>query len=134
MFIRVAISIPLKIVERPFHDDGQFVGKGRLERGQSILAHPNQRCPDGLMRAAFWGQCDPGRCADQDEPRILIAGVVQRIERARNKGIIHCADGDQPFAKQRMRQACGSKKQHQIHLGNAQLNMLPFWRKFPFRG
>ena len=59
MFTRVAISVPLKIVERPFHDDGQFVGRARLERGQSVLTHPNQRGPDGLTRATFWDQRDP---------------------------------------------------------------------------
>ncbi len=131
--IRVAIAIPLKITERPFDDDGQFVVKGRLKRGQPILAHPDQRCPDGRMRAAFLGQCGPGRGSDQDEPCILTSCVVQGIARASNKGIMHFAVGDQPFAKQRMRQVCSSKEQHQVHLGDARLNMLPLRRKFPSR-
>ena len=54
--VRPGIARALHIVESPIHDDGQFVGEGRLEAGQSILRHADQRGSDGLVRAALAGE------------------------------------------------------------------------------
>lgn len=51
-----------------------------------------------------------------------------------HEGIIDRADGKQPLAEQAVRQACSAQKQEQVHLGDAQFDMLAFGREFPFRG
>ena len=133
-FIRIALAIALHVVKGPFHDHCQLIGKGRFKGGQPVLAHPDERRSDGLVRTAFGRQCHPRGGADQNETRVLITGIVQRIEAAGDKGIIDRADGDKPLAKERMRQARRAQEQHQIHLGNAQFDMLALRCELPFRG
>ena len=62
----------------------------------------------------------------------LIAGIVERIETALDEGIVERADRQQAAAKQRMRQA--ERRQHgeEIHLGDAELEMLTFRTELPF--
>ena len=62
--------------------DGQLVDVGRLEGGKAVLRHADQRRADRLVRAALRRQRDAGRRADHHEARVLVAGVVQRIEAA----------------------------------------------------
>jgi len=54
--VRVAFAIPLKVIEGPFHDHRQFVGKGRFEGRQPILRQPREWRADRLVRAALGRQ------------------------------------------------------------------------------
>ena len=76
------------------------------------------------MRAAFRRQRDARRRRHQDETGILVTGIVQRIEPAGNERIVECADRQQPLAIDGMRQAQRRQQDEQIHLGNAELDML----------
>ena len=71
--------LALDLLKGPAQQDRQLVGIGRFEGGEPRLRQPGQRLADRLMRAAFGCQRDPRRGRDQDEPRILIACIVQRI-------------------------------------------------------
>ena len=70
----------------------ELVEKGRLEGGEPVLAHADQRRADRLMRAALRRQRDAGRRADEQEAGVLIAGVVQRIEAAGDERVVERAD------------------------------------------
>ena len=132
--VRVAAAVTLHVIKRPFHNDRKFVHEGRLERGKPVLGHADQRRCNRLMRPAFGGQRDAGRGADQHKAGVLVAGVVQCIEAARHERVIDRANGDQAFAKQGMRQACRAQQQHQVHLCDAQFDVLTVWGEFPFGG
>ena len=67
----------------------------------------------------------PGRRRDQQEARILVAGVVQRIEAALDERVVERADRQQPLAEDRMRQAERREQDEQIDLGDAEFDMLP---------
>jgi hypothetical protein len=76
------------------------------------------------VRAALGRQRHARRRADDHEPRILVTGVVQRIETAVHEGIVDRPDRDQPLAEQAVRQPRRAEQQEQVHLGDAQLDML----------
>ena len=103
--LHIILLIALHVLERPAHDRHQLVDVGRLERREPVLRHADQRRADRLVRAAFRRQRDPRRRAGDDEARVLVAGVVQRIEPARDERVVQRADGKQPLAVDRMRQA-----------------------------
>ena len=84
------------------------------------------------MRAAFGRERDAGRRAGKDEAGILVAGIVQRIEPARDEGIVERADGEQPLTEMRMGKARLSEQEEEVHLSDAKLEMLAFGREFPF--
>ena len=44
----------------------------------------------------------PDGVADQEEARILVAGIVERIEAALDERVVERADRQQPLAEQRM--------------------------------
>ena len=129
-----ASPLALHVVEGEAHHHRQFVHEGGLERGQPVLRHADQGCADGLMRAAFARQRDARRRRHQQEPRILVAGVIQRIQPARDEGIVERAHRQQPYPEQLMRQAQRRQQQEQVHLGDAQLDMLSVWREIPHIG
>ena len=58
-----------------------------------------------LVRAAFGRQRHARRRRHQHEARILVAGVVQRIEAAGDERIVERADRQQPRAEERRRRA-----------------------------
>ena len=120
----VLVALALHVVEGPFHDRGQLVDVGRLEGGEAVLRHADQRRADRLVRAALGRQRDPGRRAGHDEARVLVAGIVQRIEAATHERIVERADGQQALAEQRVRQPERAEQQEQVHLGDAELEVL----------
>ena len=79
---------------------------------------------DRLVRAALGGQGQAGRGRDQDEPRILVEAVIERVEAALDERIVHGADRQQPRAEQRPRQPQRREQQKQIALGDAEFEML----------
>ena len=130
----VLVSIALQVVEGPFHDHRQLVGKGGLEGREPVLAHADERRADRLVRAALGGERDARGRADDHEARVLVAGVVQRIEPARDEGVVDRADGDHPLAEQAVRQPRRAKQQEEVHLGDAKLEVLPFGGEVPLGG
>ncbi len=56
------------------------------------------------MRAALGRERDAGGGGHQDESRILIAGIVERIEPALDEGVIQRPDGNEPLAVDRVRE------------------------------
>ena len=124
----------LHVLETPAHDDGEFIDEGRLERCQPILRHADQGCCDRLMRAAFRRQRDAGRRRRHHEARVLVTGVVQRIEAALDEGIVQRADRQQPHAVDGVRQAERRQHDEQVHLGDAELEVLAFRRIIPVEG
>ena len=131
---RAAAFLLLQMIEGPAQDRGQLVDEGGLEHGEAGLAEADQRGDDRLMRAAFRRQRNARGRRHQQEARILIAGVVQRIEAARDEGIIDRPDGQQPRAEQRLGQAERRQQQEQIVLGDAELDMPALRRADPVLG
>ncbi len=132
--VRVAgrrVALPLHIVERPAQDDRELVDEGRLEGGEPVLREADQRRADRLVRAAFRRQRHARRRRRQDEAGVLVAGVVERIEAAGDERVVERADRDQPLAEQGMRQPERRQQQEQVHLGDAELDMLPLRREVP---
>ena len=131
---RCAVAVLLDVVERERHDRGKLVDERRLERRKPVLRHADQRLRDRLVRAALGRERDAGRRRDQDEARVLVAGVVQRIEAARDERIVQRADRQQPLAVDRMRQAERGQQDEQVHLGDAELDVLALRRELPVEG
>ena len=77
-----------------------------------------------LVLPALRRQGQAGRRGDQQEPRVLVAGVDQRIEAAVDERIVHRADRQQPRAGHRRRQPGRAQQQEQVLLGDAQLDVL----------
>ena len=120
---RAAIVL-LHVPKPPFHDPGELVGEGRLEGGEPGLAERDQRGLLRLVRAALGRQRDAGRRRHQHEPRVLVAGVVQRIEAAPDEWVVERADGQQPLAEQRRGEPERRQRQEQVVLRDPELDML----------
>jgi hypothetical protein len=86
------------------------------------------------MRAAFAGQRDARRRRHQNEARILVAGIVERIEAARDEGVVQRADRQQPLAVDAVREPKRRQHDEQVHLGDAEFDMLALGREFPIEG
>jgi hypothetical protein len=67
---------------------------------QARLAERDQRRVDRLVRAALGPERDPARRRDEQEARVLVAGVVERIEAAGDERVVERADREQPLAEQ----------------------------------
>src|SRR5438067_221900 len=98
MFRRVAVALFLDIGEREREDCGELVDEGRLEGRKPVLRDADQRRADRLVGAAFGRERNAGRRRRQDEARVLIAGVIERIEPAGDERIVQRADRQQPRA------------------------------------
>src|SRR5579862_1899927 len=86
------------------------------------------------MSATLWTQSDPGGSSNDDEPRVLVAGIVEGIEPALDKWIVERADRQQPLAEDRMRETERRQQREQIHLGDTKLDMLAGRREGPIVG
>ena len=124
----------LHMIKRPAHDRGNFIAKAWLKAGQARLAHADHRRADRLVRTTFRCERNAAWCGDNHKPCILITGVIQRIQTARNERIIQRANREQSLPKQAVRQTKGGQIQKQIVFGNTQFDMLPAWRTYPFLG
>ncbi|KTT87813.1 hypothetical protein NS44R_15160, partial [Mammaliicoccus sciuri] len=124
-------ALALHVAEAPAHDHGKFIDEGRIERGESVLPDSDQGSLDRLVRAAFRRQRDAGRRRRHHEARILIAGIVQRIEAAPEEGIVQRADRQQPRTVDLVRQAERREHDEQIHLGDTELEVLALRRILP---
>ena len=118
--------------KRLLHHRREFVGICRLVMAQAGLAERDQRRVDRLVRAAFGAERDPARRRDEQETRVLIAGVIERIEAAGNERIVERADGEQAGIEQVAGEAGGGEHQEQVALGDAELNVLAFIVAAPF--
>ncbi len=76
------------------------------------------------MSAAFAAERDAARRCDEQEARVLVAGVVEGIETAGNERVVEGADRDQPLAEQIAGEAGGGKHQEQVVLGDSELDVL----------
>src|SRR5581483_10945592 len=85
-------------------------------------------------RAALARQRDARWRRRQDEARLLIAGIVQGIEPARNEGIVQRADREQALAIDGVRQPKRGQQDEQIHLGDAELDVLACRGEIPIVG
>src|SRR6185312_7331419 len=92
---------------------------------------PDERRGDRLMRAALRRKREARRRRHQDEAGLLVAGIVERIEAALNERIIERTDRDQAFAIDRMREPERRQQGEQIHLGDAELDVLALGREVP---
>ena len=118
--------------EGPAQDDRQFVGEGRLEIGDSRLRYADHRRGERLVGAPFRRQRQPRWRRGKEEARVLIAGVGQRVEAARDKGVVERADRKQAFAEQFARKAERGEHEEQVVLGDAELDVLAERRRRPF--
>src|SRR5215475_6104948 len=83
------------------------------------------------MRTALGRQRDARGRTRHHKAGVLVAGVVERIEAAAHERIIKCADGQQALAEDRVRQPQGCEQQEQVHLGDAELEVLALWTHLP---
>ena len=122
----------LEMAEAPEQDFGELVGEGGLERRQPRLAHREQRRAHRLVRAAFRRQGDAGRRARQQEAGVLVAGVVQRIEAARDEGVVDRAHREQAGAEELVRKPEGGQQEEEVVLGDPELDVLAVPAQRPF--
>ena len=108
--------------------------KAGSKEASPSCADADQRRRDRLMRAALRRQRDAGRRRRQHEARVLVAGIVHRIEAALDEGIVERADRQQPLAVDGMRQAQRREQDEQVHLGDAELHVLALRREIPVEG
>ena len=80
--------------------------------------------PSGAKRQAR-------RRRHQNEARVLITGIVERIQAAGDERIVERADGNEPLAVDRVRQAERREQDEQIILGNAELDVLALGGEIP---
>ena len=130
---RAALGL-LHVVEAVPHQDRQLVDIGRLVGDEAGLADADQRRVDALVRAAFRCERHARRRRHDHEARILVAGVVQRIEAARDEGIVERADRQQARAEDLVAEAHGGQLDEQIVLGDAELDVLALRRLAPAAG
>ena len=130
----VLFARALHVVERPAHDDTEFIDISWLEVGETVLRHADQRRADGLVSAAFRSQRDARRRGRENEAGVLVAGVVQRIETTTDERVVERPNRDQPLAEQRVRQPGGRQRQEQVHLGDAEFDMLALGAHLPLLG
>ena len=90
------------------------------------MREPDQGLGDRLVRAAFAGKRYTGRRRNDNEARILVAGVIERIEAARDERVVQGSDWQQPFTIDRVLQSERRQQDEQVHLGDAELDMLAF--------
>ena len=132
--VRLAFAVALHVVESPTHDDRQLVDESRLEGGEAILCEAYQRRSDRLVRASLRRQRSARRSADDHEARILVTGIIQRIEPARDERVVERADGEQALAEERMRKAERREQDEQVHLGDAEFHVLARRTEIPLEG
>ncbi len=118
--------------ERFLHHRGEFIRVGRLIVTEARLAERDQRRVDRLVRAAFGSQRDPARCCDQQEARVLVAGVVEAIEATGDERVVECPDRKEPLPEQVARQAGRPQHQEEVALRDTQLDMLAIVAGTPF--
>jgi len=90
----ILLGVALDVIEREGEDGGELVDESRLECGQAVLSDADQRLGDRLVRAAFRRQGDARRRRHQNKARILIAGIIERIEAAGDERVVEGADGE----------------------------------------
>jgi hypothetical protein len=76
------------------------------------------------MRAALSAKRDAGGRRDQDEARLLITGVIERIEAARDERIVQRADRQEPLAVDGVGEPKRRQQREQVVLGDAELDVL----------
>ena len=126
-----AAVVRLHVAEPPGHDLGELVDEGGLEGREPGLAERDQRSLLRLVRPALGRERDAGRRCRQHEPRVLVAGVVQRIEAAPDERVVERADGQEPLAEDRPGEPEGGQRQEQVVLRDAELDMLAAGRHDP---
>ena len=122
---------PLHVIEAPAHHRVELVDEGGLEQREPRLADADERRRNRLVRAALGRKRDPRRRRDQHEARILVAGVVERIEPARDERIVERADRQKARAELPLGQAQCGEQQEKIVLGDAQFDVPPVRRERP---
>ena len=76
------------------------------------------------MGAALRGEADPGGGGHEQKPRILIAGVAQRIEATLDERVVQGADRQQPLPEERVRKPEHPEQSEQVVLRDAELDVL----------
>ncbi|MNK98910.1 hypothetical protein D3C87_1192890 [compost metagenome] len=84
------------------------------------------------MRATLRRQRHAGWRSDDHEAGILIAGIVQGIQSACDERVVDRANGQEPFPEERVGKTRGAQQKEQVHLGNAELDMLALRCELPF--
>ncbi len=129
---RLAGAVALDVVEREGEDRRELIDEGGLERGEPVLRHADERRRDRLVCAALGCERDAGWRRHQDEASLLVTGVIEGIEPALDERIIERADRNQPLAVDDVREAERGEQDEQVHLGDAELDMLALGRELPF--
>src|SRR5262249_43122280 len=86
------------------------------------------------MCRTFRRERNSRRRRHQNETRFLVASVVQGIEPAGDKWIVQRSDWQQPLTMMRVREPERGQQNEQVHLGDAEFDMLALWRKLPGEG
>src|SRR5262249_52830898 len=129
-----AAAVALNVVQCESENDGKFIDEGRLKSCETILRDPDQRLGNRLMGSAFRGKGYARRRRHQDESRILITGIVERIEAAGDERIVQGADRQKALTVDYMRQAKRGQRAKQVHLGDTQFDVLALRRELPVEG
>jgi hypothetical protein len=74
--------------------------KAGSKAASPVLADADQRRADRLVRPALRRRADARGGGDQQEARVLVAGVVQGIEAAGDERVVERADRHQPGAEE----------------------------------
>ena len=115
----------LHVVEGMAQQDREFIRVRRFETREPVGRHADQRRVHRLVLPALGRQGQAGGRAHQQEARILVAGIDQRIEAAVDEGVVDRADGQQARAIEPVRQPEAGQHQEQVLLGDAEFHVLP---------
>src|ERR1700687_3610962 len=115
----------------PTDDFTQLIDIGGLEGGQRRLTDSDKRSEYRLVRSTLGRERKPRRGSDQDEPGVLVTGIVQRVESTSDEGVVDRADRQQPRSEQRTGQSQGREHDEQVVFGNTELDVLASGRPRP---
>ena len=118
-FGRFALGILLGVaLETQSNEKARIAASSSTKAGsnsrKAVLRDADQRLGDRLMRATFRRQRDARRRRHQDKARVLIAGVIERIEAAGDERVVERSDRNEPLAVDGMRQAERGQRDEQI--------------------
>ncbi len=97
----------------------------RLDQRHLGQLEPDRRGDGRLVRAALRRQRDAGRRAGHDEPRPGVDGVDEGVQPAQHERVVDRADRQQRLAGQVAGEPELAEQQEQVHLADAELDVLP---------
>src|SRR5690349_4394362 len=99
--------------------------KGRLVESDTRQLDSERRRDRALVRATLRAERDTGRGARKDHLRADVEAIDQGIETAADEWVVDRTDRNQVLAGQFVREPELAERHEEVHLRNAELDVLP---------